>query len=236
MNYHANMPSVSTTVSMACVSPSAYPGLGLPPCNVYPSCPSGCNMMQVTSTATVPTLFAKIFGINSVPITATGVASARGGGIPPYHIMIVLDTTASMGPPAIDTGCTQNGTSVTPSSAHNLASRPCCCNSILRFGRSGLPAQYRFARGGQESELIRLGLMVFPGLCNSSTAGYNNGGNPCPQLAVGSALTNTTVNAIYPPADLTCPAGTPTQTSYNNNPDYLILGFQGNYRSSTLPH
>jgi Flp pilus assembly protein TadG len=231
LNYHPNLQSVSTTVNLACVSQSSYPTLALPPCNIYPSCPSGCNMLQVTSTAKVPTMFAKIFGINSVNISATAVASARGGGIPPYHIMVVLDTTASMGM-GLDTGCTQNGTSVTPEQCAQygvqtllLQLDPCALGQAACQPNLGSP-------GSVKNPVDQVGLMVFPGLCNSSTAGYNNTNKPCPQLPTGSALTNTTVNANYAPADETCPAGVPTQTSYNNNPDYLILGFQGNYRSS----
>lgn len=231
LNYHANLQNVTTTISIACVSPSAYPGLALPPCNVYPSCPAGCNMLQVTSTATVPTMFAKIFGIRSVPISFTATSSARGGGIPPYHIMLVLDTTASMGQ-GLDTGCTQNGTSVTPEQCAQFGVQtlllqldPCALGTAACRANIASP-------GSVLNPVDQVGLMVFPGLCSSATAGYNNGGNPCPQLPVGSALTNTVVNNTYVPADLTCPATAPTQTSYNNNPDYLVLGFQGDYRSS----
>ena len=45
----------------------------------------------------MPTYFAKLFGIRTVPISASAVASAAGGGAPPYNIMLVMDSTASMG-------------------------------------------------------------------------------------------------------------------------------------------
>jgi len=233
LNWHANLQNVTTSVNIACISPATYPNLGLPQCNIYPSCPSGCNMIQVTATAKVPTFFAKIFGVANVPITATATAAARGGGLPPYHVMVVLDTTASMGPPNLDTGCTQNGISVTPEQCAQYGVQtlldqlnPCTVGLVACQPNLGSP-------GSVKNPVDQVGLMVFPGLCNSSTSGYtNNPPNTCPQLPTGSALTNTTVNPNYAPADLTCPAGVPTQTSYNNNPDYLILGFQGNYRSS----
>ncbi len=107
LNKYPNLKNVSLSVSLACVSPATYPNLGLPPCNIYPSCPSGCNMIQVQETAKVNTFFAKIFGVTSIPMSASAVASARGGGIPPYHIMMVLDATPSMGF-GTDPGCTQS--------------------------------------------------------------------------------------------------------------------------------
>jgi Flp pilus assembly protein TadG len=222
LNYHGNLQSVTTTVSLACVSQSAYPGLSLPPCNVYPSCPAGCNMLQVTSTAKVSTLFARIFGINSVNLSATAVSSARGGGIPPYHIMLVLDSTGSMGPPNLDTGCTQNGTSVTPEQCAQFGVQtlllqldPCTVGLAACRPNIAMP-------GSVLNPVDQVGLMVFPGLCST---------NPCATLPTGSALTNTVVGP-YATDDETCPATNPPTTSYNNNPDYLILGFDGDYRTS----
>jgi hypothetical protein len=45
-------------------------------------------------------------------------------------------------------------------------------------------------------------------------------------------LTNTTANATYAKDDYACPAVNPPIASYNNNPEYLILGFQYDYRTS----
>ncbi len=52
----------------------------------------------------MPTFFAKIFGINTINVTATASASASGALPIPYHIMMVLDSTSSMGT-TNDTGC-----------------------------------------------------------------------------------------------------------------------------------
>jgi hypothetical protein len=61
-----------------------------------------------------------------------------------------------------------------------------------------------------------VGLMVFPGLTPTQTAN----------------LTNTTPGATAPD-DYACNTQTnPSITAYNNNPEYLILGFGNDYRTS----
>ena len=230
LNWKANLQNVSTSINLACVSPALYPTLGLPQCNVYPSCPAGCNMIQVTTSAKVPTFFAKIFGVANIPITATATAAARGGGIPPYHVMLVLDTTASMGPPNLDTGCTQNGTSVTPEQCAQFGVQtlldqlhPCPVGLASCQINPGQPGSYL-------NPVDQVGLMVFPGLCSSTGAGVTTGN--CTVLPGPGGLTNTIVNTTYASAEYACPPTTIPQTSYNNNPEYLILGFQGNFRTS----
>ena len=229
LNWHANLQSVTTSINIACVSPSSFPSLGLPPCNVYPSCPSGCNIIQVTATAKVPTFFAKIFGVANVPITAVATAAARGGGIPPYHVMVVLDTTASMGQ-GLDTGCTQNGTSVTPEQCAQYGVQtllnqlnPCPTGLVACQLNPGQPGTYL-------NPVDQVGLMVFPGLCSATGAGVTTAN--CPTLAGPGGLTNTITNTTYASLDYNCPPNTIPQTSYNNNPEYMILGFQENYRTS----
>lgn len=62
----------------------------------YSQAVSGYNAIQVTQTATVPTFFARVLGINSVKVTTISTASAGGGGAQPLNVVLVLDTTASM--------------------------------------------------------------------------------------------------------------------------------------------
>ena len=76
--------------------------------------------------------------------------------------------------------------------------------------------------------------MMFPGICSLTTAGLttstcNSGANLLPATA---PLTNTIANTTYAPDEYTCPAVNPPLAKYNNNPEYLILGFQSNYRFS----
>jgi hypothetical protein len=233
LNNHSNLQNVSLSYSFACVPPSAYPNLALPPCALYPSCPGGCNLIEVQETAKVPAFFAKIFGIKSFPLSATAVGSAKGGQVPPYHIMVVLDTTPSMAQ-GIDGGCTQNGTSVSPEQCaqygiQTLLSELDPCSLALGCGALGSqgPGTVQYP-----DDLI--GLMVFPGLCSLTTGGVttttcNNSTNLLP---VGSTLTDTVANPTYAPDDYACPPTSPPIAQYNNDPEYMVLGFQENYRLS----
>ncbi len=227
-NKHPNLKNISLGVSLACVSPATYPNLGLPPCATYPSCLSGCNLIEVQSSAQVNTFFARIFGVNSVNMSATAVAAAKGGLIPPYHIMMVLDATGSMGQ-GLDTGCTQNGTSVTPEQCAEygvqtlLEGLDPCSVSLTTCTGSSQPGTVLNADD-------QVGIMMFPGVC-SSTAGSVTSGN-CPAVAA-NGLTNTLANTTYAPDEYACnQAVQPPYGAYNNNPEYLILGFQSNYRFS----
>jgi len=228
LNYHPNLQNVSLSISLTCVTPSTYPTLNLPPCAEYPSCASGCNMIQVTQSASVPTFFARIFGVTSIPISTTAVSSAKGGLVPPYHIVMVLDTTGSMGM-GTDTGCTQNGTSVTPEQCAQYGVQtllqqldPCAVTQATCTASS--------TPGTSIDADDQVALMVFPGLCSSTSAGVTTAN--CPTLATGSTLTDTVANTTYAPPDYGCPTTAPPIASYNNDPEYLLLGFQSNYRYS----
>ena len=54
------------------------------------------NAIEVQQQATVPLIFAQYFGLSSVTLTATALASAKNGALPPLHIMLVIDNTSSM--------------------------------------------------------------------------------------------------------------------------------------------
>ena len=235
LNQHPNLLHVSESSGVACVTPATYPNLGLPPCAVYPNsggaCATapGCNMIEVSQTAYVGTFFAKMFGIATVKISATAVASAKGVGGPPYHIMVVLDTTASMGQGS-DSGCTSNGTSYSPEfcAQYGIQTLLLQLDPCIQAGTN-----CTIATGGDTgtgtvaNPWDQVGLMVFPGLC-SDTATKVTTAN-CP--AAGS-LTDTNANPTYAPPDYACPSIAPPIAAYNNDPEYLLLPFQGNYRIS----
>ena len=229
LNAHSNfVGSPTLSVSLSCVNPATYPNLGLPACADYPSCPSGCNMIQVQETAQVRTFFASIFGFHLLTLKASAVASAKGGLIPPYHIMMVLDATGSMGG-GLDTGCTQNGTSVTPEQCAEygiqtlLEELDPCSVTLTTCTASSQP-------GTSLNADDQVGIMIFPGLCSSTAAGVTTAN--CPVLATGSTLTNTVANTTYAPHEYACPPTSVPWAEYNNDPEYLILGFQSNYRFS----
>lgn len=58
--------------------------------------PNSANVIVVRQTVTLDLIFGPIVGINSMTISATATASARGGASHPVNIAVIIDTTASM--------------------------------------------------------------------------------------------------------------------------------------------
>jgi hypothetical protein len=57
---------------------------------------AGGNALAVEETATAPTFFGKLFGINQINLTAKSLSAMKGGTPAPANIMILVDTTPSM--------------------------------------------------------------------------------------------------------------------------------------------
>jgi len=126
---------------------------------------SSANAIVVKQQATVPLYFAPIFGINSVQISATSTAGAGGGKPNALDVMIILDTTASMN--TSDANCSISN-----------ATREDCALAGVRSLLSGFwPSQ------------DQVGLMVFPGLTNSTQVPYEYdcSSSPNPAIAKYSA-------------------------------------------------
>ena len=93
-----NVTVTSTTISGLKLSSVALP---------YAQAVSGYNGIQVTQQATVPTFFARVFGVKSLTISATSKAGAGGGAqAAQYNVVIILDTTHSMND--TDSNCTNS--------------------------------------------------------------------------------------------------------------------------------
>ena len=222
------------SVSFACLATGTYNSYNLPPCATsantntasYPLCAvttsnpyGGCNALKVVETATIPTFFAKVFGYKSLTLTATSVASASGGGAKPYHIMLVLDTTSSMGQ-GTDTGCVSG-------SSQKYSPEQCAQLGVQTLLGELAPCASNLSSCGSNPAVDEVGIMAFPGICSDTAAGVTTANCPA-----ATTLTNTTANSTYAPDDWACPAKSPPIAAYNNDPEYLILPFQTNYRLS----
>src|ERR1700722_6570783 len=95
LNHYNWMSNVSTTVTGKCLSSLTSAGMAC-------VSPANANALQVTSTFNVPTYFARLFGINQIPVSWTSTASMRGSTSIPYNVAIIMDTTASMNGTASD--------------------------------------------------------------------------------------------------------------------------------------
>ena len=90
MNVLSNITVASPTVSIQCLS-----GWGIA-CSTNQTPATSANIIEVTETATVPVFFANLFHAPPWSISATAVASAKGGAVGPFNVAFILDTTASM--------------------------------------------------------------------------------------------------------------------------------------------
>lgn len=90
MNALSNITVASPTVSITCLS-----GWGIA-CSTNQTPATSANIIEVTQTATVPVFFANLFHAPPWSISATAVASPKGGAVGPFNVAFILDTTASM--------------------------------------------------------------------------------------------------------------------------------------------
>ena len=217
-NYYPNLSLTfqNSTPKLVCLNTLANGGL---PCSVYGSQPSA-NAIIVTEQATVPLVFARIFGLFSMNIAATATASAKGGGAGPYNVVMVLDTTRSMGSGS-DNGCTVPGVSGSPTPEQ------CAQYGIQQLLGRLSPCSYTVGCGTVSNGMAQypvdeVALMVFPGLCSVS-------GGSCPNA---TSLTSPPGQGPTASDDYSCPTSNPAITSYNNDPQYLIVPFSSDYRTS----
>ena len=126
------------------------------------------NALQVKEQVDVPLFFAKVFGINTVHLTATATSSMRGGVPHPLNVIIVMDTTGSM--LSADNNCTGTGIAhptkldCAKAGVRTLMNQfwPCAPN-LANCGSAD-------ASGNVPNPVDRVGLFVFPGLVTSSDA------------------------------------------------------------------
>ena len=169
-NYRPDLPGVTTVNStplVTCVTATQLQTLNI---TVGPTCTNsaGGNAVVVEQQVTVPTFFARVFGINSITLHANALVLEKGslGASPePVNVMIIVDTTASMG--SSDPNCT--GTGIANPTREDCAKagvrtmlaelQPCDpikgCGSFNGNGAATHPYQ-------------SVGLAIFPGLTNTS--------------------------------------------------------------------
>jgi Flp pilus assembly protein TadG len=133
----------------------------VPSCNNY----AGNNAVVVKEQVNAPTFFAKLFGINSISLTASSLALAKGGTDAPSNIEVIIDTTASM----IDAAgnCTISGIS--------SPTQEDCAKSGVRtlLGQLdpcplGQPTCGAATNGNIANPVDQVALWTFPGLPSTS--------------------------------------------------------------------
>jgi Flp pilus assembly protein TadG len=150
--YSAVAGNKNALLAMPITMVSGYPQLKCLSSTGVPCVPisggTAANAIVVQQTATVPLILGRVVGFSSMTVTATATASAAGGFAQPLNVMFVLDTTASMN--TADTSCSISN-----------ASRVTCALAGIRT-----------ILGQLAPSIDAVGLMVYPGLKNSSQVQY----------------------------------------------------------------
>ncbi len=210
LNATSNLPNVALTVNLQCSAALASKGI------ICSSSPTGDNIIQVTQTASIPTYFIKAlayFGIkaaNSISLSTVSTASMRGATNSPYNIVILVDTTNSMGSTDTDAEC---------SGLRNNTREGCALNGIQLLLEGLKPCGTPTNCGSTTFDTVSL--FVFPNLTASTSSKTNQVADDttCPTSAPGS----------LPPYSTPAATNSATYTAPTNGPTYQITGFDYNY-------
>jgi Flp pilus assembly protein TadG len=193
--------NVTVTATPVCLTSAAATAMGVPSCKADAS---GDNALRVTETAQVPTTFANVLGFGPWHISATALASAKGGFNGPYNVAIIVDTTASM--TDRDSGnC--NGTRIT-----------CALEGVQVLLNSLSPC----AAGLTSCPTPTSDSFTVPAPASGTENGLNVPTNPIDEVALftfpGLAASGTSIANVKD--DTVCDTKNPPITSYNQLFDY----------------
>jgi Flp pilus assembly protein TadG len=173
--------TLNSTAQLNVTMVSGYPTLKcLHSTGVSCNGPDNANAIEVTQQAVVPTIFARLVGFNSWTISATSLASARGGAAQPLDVEVILDTTASMN--NVDLNCGVLGFS-------GLTRELCAVNGVKTLLAELAPCSATLStcgsatNGNVANPVDRVGLMVFPGLKSNQTQYETDCSTSAPTIA-----------------------------------------------------
>jgi Flp pilus assembly protein TadG len=160
--------------------------------------PTPSNAITVTQTATVPLFIGQALGFKPMTFTATATAAAKGGGLPPLNVEIILDSTASMSQ--------SDSTCPTASSQTKIG---CALQGIQTLLGILWPS------------VDNVGLMTFPAVASSPLTDYNCSGTAPAIQAYGSGTStwaaNITVNGVSQSPYVVVPITAPGTADYRTS-------------------
>jgi len=185
-NAYANLNITGAYYTLGCVSSSIGAGI---PCVATGVGSGTANAIQVTQTASVNTIFMRLFGFSSIPLSATGTAMMRGSAAAPYNVAIIVDTTDSM-------------TSNKDTNCNNVSRLQCALNGVQTFLQDLSPCAAVGCGGSLKSQnypnsLDRVALFSFPNFTTTTAdSQYDCGSSsPTPEVytfpAVGASSMST---------------------------------------------
>jgi hypothetical protein len=229
-NAYSNLSNVTTAVTLKCLTTLTADNI---PCYGAGS----YNAVQVTQTVNMPTTFAAIFGMSTVPLSATATAAMAGAATTPYNVAIILDATLSQ-------------TSTDDNCGSGVTEMQCELNGVQVLLENLLPCASELgtctiSNGQSANSVDRVALFTFPAL-TSTTASVNTsctspitkawankyGYANDPTYGYYSLYPQTVWPSIATAGAYTFP--TPGATSYTpgTNPTYQVTPFLSDYRVS----
>lgn len=197
-NARSTIPNVSISAQVVCRNFMAQLMTGA-------NCTSSttpANTIVVTQTAPVNLFFGRILGFPSMTVVTRATAGAKGGGMPPLDVIIVVDTTQSM-----NGNCSASGTGV--SSPKRLDCAKAGVRTLLDLF---WPCGQEMANcgavtsGNVANPIDRVGLMHFPGLKSTTPVSRN--------------------------LDCTDNIGSGDIANYNASPTYMMVPLSSDYKTS----
>jgi len=216
LNDNPNLSGVTISATFKC-----YSSLGLAcSTNQTPSCAvassncagtNGANGVEVVQTAQVPTFFARIFGINSVNISATASAAMRGGVPTPLNVALIVDTTHSM-------GGAPTGPAATACSGYSTAIA-CAVDGAQILLSELWPWQAGATSGTPVDEAA---LFVFPPVTNAGQAAVDI---TCtnPKIATSYSGVSNTTSAATTTSTLTLATAMTASTEFNTGSTWAMV-------------
>lgn len=177
--------------------------------------PADGNAIVVEQQTTVPMFFARVFGHDSLTLTAEAVASARGSTNGPYNVVILVDTTESMGDTDSDSQCDNKRIVCALAGIQVLLNDLSPCASSL--STCGTATNNTSGGGANVSNSVdRVSIFTFPNITvGSASSDYCGGGSVSVKPYTFPASNGTTY----------APTGSST-------PTYEVVNFSSDYRSS----
>lgn len=206
-NANGNLQNVVTNVNGSCLTTVKNWGI---PC----SAPANYNAVQVTQTASVPTFFARVLGIQSIPLSVTATAAARGSVAVPYNIAVIVDTTASMNDTDSNSQCSTTRIKCALAGVQTLLENMSACSYSLTS--CGAVTSGSNGSGNISNAIDHVALFTFPNATQSTVADD-----------YGCSSQSPTIQPYTFPT-----AGASSYTPGSSTATYQVVGFSSDFKTS----
>jgi len=180
-NYNSYVGKVTTTVTAVCLNM-------LMPSGSSCGASSPANAVKVKQTASVPTIFMKLFGISALPVAAQATASMQGMA-EPWNVVVVVDSTGSM--------------ATTDSNCGGKTEFQCALSGVQSLLEATNPCPAGVSSCSGSNARIRFSLFTFPNILTAV-----NGANPTVSGTSFNSLSN----------DINCGGVPGTYSNYKRQP------------------